>query len=275
MGTPNLHAFSTAMQMLRALRAREISATELLDLHHRRIARLDGPLNSIILLQADSARREATAADLARTSGADRPVLGVPVTIKESIDVVGTASTAGVTARAEHRAARDAATVARLRAAGAVILGKTNVCPYLADFIADNPIYGRTNNPWDLTRTPGGSSGGSAALAAGFTPLDLGSDLGGSIRIPAAFCGLWGHKPSEAAVPNSGHFPGSALPSFATIMAAQGPLARSAADLEVALDVIAGPDVGMDAAWRLQFPPARHKRLQGFRVAVLPWLDWL
>jgi len=155
------------------------------------------------------------------------------------------------------------------------VIGKTNVCPYLADFIADNPVYGRTNNPWDKTKTPGGSSGGSASLAAGMSPLDLGSDLGGSIRIPAAFCGLWGHKPSEGAVPNSGQFPGSSLPNAAWIMAAQGPMARSASDIEIALNVLAGPDVGMDAAWKLHLLQSRHQRLSEFRVAFMPWLDWL
>jgi len=275
MGRADLSLFSTAVEMVDALRGGRVSAVELLDEHLKRIDRLDGPLNSVIVRLDETARQDAASADAARARGERKPLLGLPVTIKESIDVVGTASTAGVVARATHRADRDALTVARLRAAGAVVIGKTNVCPFLADLIADNPVYGRTNNPWDLTRTPGGSSGGSASLAAGFTPLDLGSDLGGSIRIPAAFCGLWGHKPSEGAVPNSGHFPGSSLPNAGWLMAAQGPMARSALDLELALDVLAGPDVGMDVAWRLQLPPARHDRLADFRIAVLPWLQWL
>lgn len=267
--------------MLDALRAREISASELLEMHLSRIERLDGPLNSIIARDFEAARKAAAAADaLLSQSDADatyqhRPLLGLPITVKESIDVIGMATTAGVEFRKGHRAEKDAPTVKRLRDAGAIVIGKTNVCPWLADFIADNPIYGRTNNPWDHTKTPGGSSGGSAAVAAGFSPLDLGSDLGGSIRIPAAFCGLWGHKPSEGAVPNSGNFPGSPLPNAGWIMAAQGPIARSAGDLALALNVLAGPDVGMDAAWKLQFPPARRKRLQDFRVAVMPWLEWI
>jgi amidase len=271
----DLSLFSAAVDMVGALCAGHISAVELLDLHLQRIERLDGPLNSIVVRHFEQARLDAIQADATRSRGEQRPLLGLPVTIKESIDVAGLATTAGVAARSSHRAERDAATVARLRKAGAIVIGKTNVCPWLADLIADNPVYGRTNNPWDLSRTPGGSSGGSAALAAGFSPLDLGSDLGGSIRIPAAFCGLWGHKPSEGAVPNSGHFPGSSLPNAGWLMAAQGPMARSAFDLELALDVLAGPDVGMDAAWRLQFPPARHDRLADFRVAVLPSLDWV
>jgi amidase len=261
--------------MLRALKRRTISAGELLDLHIRRIERLDGSINSIIVSTFDRARADAIAADDARGRGEDSPLLGLPITVKESIDVEGTPSTAGVAQRVGHHAARDARTVAALRAAGAIIIGKTNVCPWLADFIADNPVYGRTLNPWDPTRTPGGSSGGSAAVAAGLAPLDLGSDLGGSIRLPAAFCGLWGHKPSEGAVPNSGHFPGSVLPNAGWLMAAQGPIARSAADLELAMDVLAGPDVGMDAAWKLKIPAARHERLSDFRVALLPWQKWL
>jgi amidase len=144
------------------------------------------------------------------------------------------------------------------------------------DFQADNPLFGRTNNPWALDRTPGGSTGGGgAAVAAGLSPLELGSDNGGSLRAPAAFCGVYGHKPSAGAVPNSGHFPGSVLPNPATVLAAQGPLARSAEDLALALGVIAGPDVGEDAAWRLTLPPARRGRLADFRVAVLPQLSWV
>ena len=275
MGLPKMNAFSTCGQMLEALDRRRVSAAELVELHVRRIERVDGSLNSIVGRQFDRARAEAAAADEARSRGERRPLLGVPITVKESIDVEGSASTAGLAERAGHRAAHDAPTVARLRAAGAIVLGKTNVCPYLADYIADNPVYGRTISPWNPGVTPGGSSGGSASVAAGLAPLDLGSDLGGSIRIPAAFCGLWGHKPSEGAVPNSGHFPGSPLPGAGGVMSAQGPIARSAADLELALDVLAGPDVGMDAAWRLRVPPARHERLADFRVALLPWQPWL
>jgi amidase len=195
--------------------------------------------------------------------------------VKESINIAGTDSTAGVPERVGHPAPHDARTVAKLRAAGAIILGKTNVCPYLADYIADNPVYGRTVSPWDATRTPGGSSGGSAAVAAGLSPLDLATDLGGSIRIPAAFCGLWGHKPSEGAVPYSGHFPGSSLPNAAWLMTAQGPITRSAHDLELAMNILAGPDIGLDAAWQLNLPPPRHQALREFRIAALPWLPWM
>lgn len=271
----DLDAFSPAERIMRALRDRECSAGELLEAHLRRIDRFDSPLNSIVVRDFERARREAELADQRLARGDSSRWLGVPITVKESIDIQGLPSTAGVPQRRGHIAPRDAANVGRLRAAGAVILGKTNVCTWLADFNADNPVYGRTNNPYDLSRTPGGSSGGSASLAAGLSAMDLGSDLGGSLRVPAAFCGLWGHRPSETAVPNSGHFPGSSLPNAAAVMAIQGPQARSAIDLELALDAIAGPGMGMDVGWKLSLPPARHDRLADFRIAVLPPQPWL
>jgi amidase len=270
-----LNAFSSAAEMSQALRLRQISARELLDAHLRRIEQFDPALNSIVLKDLERARLDAAGADERLARGDRTPWLGIPITVKESIDVQGLPSTAGVPQRREHIAPSDALTVARLQSAGAIIIGKTNVCTWLADFNADNAIYGRTSNPFDLARTPGGSSGGSASLAAGLCSMDLGSDLGGSIRVPAAFCGLFGHRPSETIVPNSGHFPGSTLPNAATVMAVQGPQARSAIDLESTLEIIAGPDVGMDVGWKLQLPPARHDRLADFRVAVLPPVPWL
>src|SRR5207244_3169295 len=161
----------------------------------------------------ERAREAATAADAALARGERTPLLGLPLTVKDSIDVQGLPSTAGLPERASHRAASDALLVRRLREAGAVIMGKTNIPPMLADWQAANPLFGRTNNPWDLERTPGGSTGGGgAALAAGLTPLEFGSDIGGSIRYPASWCGVYGHRPSATAVPLSGHFPGSPLP---------------------------------------------------------------
>jgi amidase len=271
----HLDAFSSAERMARSLRAGECSARELLEAHLQRIERFDLALNSIVVRDVERARRDAAAADDRLARGESTPCLGIPITVKESIDVEGLPSTAGVLFRRGHAAPRDALTVARLRSAGAVILGKTNVCTWLADFTADNPVYGRTNNPYNLGRTSGGSSGGSASLAAGLTALDLGSDLGGSLRVPAAFCGVWGHRPSETAVPNSGNFPGSTQPNPAAVMAIQGTQARCAADLELSLDTIAGPDVGMEVGWKLQLPPARHDRLAEFRIAVLPPVPWL
>ncbi len=151
------------------------------------------------------------------------------------------------------------------------MLGKTNIPVALGDWQADSPVYGRTNNPWDLERTPGGSTGGGgAALAAGLTPLEIGSDIGGSIRVPAAFCGVYGHRPTETAIPRSGNFPMADLPNPAFLLGVQGPLARSATDLELLFDEIRGPDIFEDIGWQQKLPGARHSELKDFRVAVIP-----
>lgn len=272
-----LNPFATATAMLEALRQRQISAVELLEQHLQRIARYNPALNAIVTPNYEAARETAAQADAARARGEDAALLGLPLVIKDCIYVKGLPTTGGLVERANAIAPEDSQVPARVRAAGAVIMGKTNVPPYAADWQSNNPLFGRTNNPWNLDCTPGGSTGGgAAALAAGLTPLEFGGDFGGSIRIPAAFCGVYGHKPSETAVPRTGHFPGPLnTPNSATGMAVQGPLARSAGDLELALDVIAGPDVGEDVAWKLQLPPARHERLADYRVAVLPSLDWV
>jgi len=199
----------------------------------------------------------------------------LPHTIKESTAAEGLAQTAAIPEFAGHVAADDGPVAAKVRAAGGVLLGKTNIPPYVADIQANNETYGRSLNPWDPARVPGGSTGGgAAAVAAGLTPLEFGSDIGGSIRIPAMFCGIYGHRPSETAVTRVGAVPASTRPNPAFFMGVQGPLARSADDLELALDVIAGPEVGEDVAWKLQLPPSRHGRLKDFRVAVLPQIDW-
>ncbi len=276
MTTLPLDAFAPATAMLRAMRARQLSSVELLDLHLRRIARYNPALNAIVTPNYENARRSAAEADASRARGEDAPLLGLPLTIKDCIYVQGLPTTGGVPERAQAIADSDSRVAARIRASGAVLLGKTNIPPYAADWQSNNPVFGRSNNPWDLDRTPGGSTGGgAAALAAGLTPLEFGGDLAGSIRVPAAFCGVYGHKSSETALPRSGHFPGPNMPNAAVGMAVQGPLARSAADLELAFDVVSGPDVGEDVAWRLEVPPARHERLSDFHIAVLPPIDWL
>jgi amidase len=270
------YAFSSAIEMLDALRARRVSAVELLALHRRRIERYNTRLNAIVEGDFDGARAVAEAADARRARGEDAALLGLPMTLKESINVRGLRTTVGMAHWADFRSQHDAPITSRVRAAGAVLMAKTNVPPMLADWQSANPVHGRTNNPWDLARSPGGSTGGgSAAVAAGLTPLEYGSDIGGSIRVPAAFCGVYGHRPSETALPRSGQFPFPPLPNAAAVMGVQGPLARSADDLELALDVAAGPDSGEDVAWRLAIPPARHSRLSDFRVAVLPPIDWV
>ena len=194
------------------------------------------------------------------------------MTVKESYNVAGLPTTWGFPTAKDFRPKEDALSVARLKAAGAVILGKTNVPLSLADWQSYNDIYGTTNNPWDLTRTPGGSSGGSAAaLAAGYVSLELGSDIGGSLRVPAHYCGVYAHKPSLVLVPGRGQTPPNVPPlPFENDLAVIGPMARSAADLALALDVVAGPDEQVNAiAYRLALPPARHDDLKGFRVLVI------
>ena len=272
----DIDAFSSATALLSALRTGSIGAAELTDLYIRRIERHDGRLNAVVVRDFERARAQAKAADRARARGDNPPLLGLPITLKESINVAGLGTTCGVPDWKGYVSPHDAPAAARTRAAGAVLLGKTNVPPLLADWQSDNPIFGRTNNPWDVGRTPGGSSGGSAAaLASGLTALEVGSDIGGSIRVPAVFCGIYGHRPSETLLPRSGQFPIPPLPNPAVVMGVQGPLARSPEDLELALSVLAGPDVGEDVAWRVSLPPARRDRLGDFRVAVLPPIPWL
>ncbi|MGH7364902.1 MAG: amidase family protein, partial [Candidatus Rokuibacteriota bacterium] len=268
-------AFSSATMLLSALRTGQIGAAELTELYIRRIERHDGRLNAVVVRDFDRARRQARAADQARARNESAPLLGLPITLKESINVAGLGTTCGVPDWKGYVSPHDGPAAARTRAAGAVLLGKTNVPPMLADWQSANPIFGRTSNPWDLGRTPGGSSGGSAAaLASGLTALEVGSDIGGSIRVPAVFCGTYGHRPSETLLPRSGQFPMPPMPNAATVMGVQGPLARSAEDLELALSVLAGPDVGEDVAWKVALPPARRERLADFRVAVLPPIPW-
>src|SRR3989441_7540585 len=197
-----IDAFATAVDMLAALRARRVSAVELLELHLKRIARYNPELNAIVELDFERARREAEAADTRRARGEDAPLRGLPMTLKESINVRGLRTTAGMPFWKDFRSEHDAPVTTRVKAAGAAIMAKTNVPQMLADWQSTNPVYGRTNNPWDLSRTPGGSTGGgAAALAAGLTPLEFGSDIGGSIPRPAALLGVYRHPPGAAAPP--------------------------------------------------------------------------
>jgi amidase len=251
----------TAAELLARLRGGQLGSLELLDAQLERIERLDGELNAVVALDADAAREAARAADNAPAGGRG-PLHGLPMTIKDSYEVAGMPATCGFAHLAGHVPARDADAVARLRAAGAIPFGKTNLPMAAADHQSFNPLYGTTSNPWDTGRTPGGSSGGAAAaVAAGFTPLELGSDIGGSIRCPAHFCGVYGHKPSYGMVPLRGHIPPDPGELLAPPLGVAGPLARSAADLELALDVLAPAPP----------PHSRHERLDGFRVAL--WAD--
>jgi amidase len=266
-----INHYSTATAMLEALRRREISSTELVDMHIARIEEHDGTLNAIPVRTFDRARQAAKQADERIAAGDTAPLLGLPMTLKESTLTAGLPQSAGILDFKDYRPALDGPIATRVFGAGASLLGKTNIPVALGDWQADSPVYGRTNNPWDLSRTPGGSTGGGgAALAAGMTPLEVGSDIGGSIRVPAAYCGVYGHRPSETAIPKSGIFPQADLPNPAVLMGVQGPLARSALDLELLFAVLFGPEPGEDVAWKLVLPPARHQRLADFRVALMP-----
>lgn len=263
------YTYASAREIAGAVRLRDVSAAELTDAAIARIEKLDGELNAVVVRDFDRARADARAADEARAAGDSRPLLGVPVTVKESFDLTGYPTTWGMEPFRAHRAQGDATVVQRLKAAGAIVLGKTNVPPSLGDWQSDNPIYGRTNNPYDVTRSPGGSSGGSAAsLAAGFAALEYGSDIGGSVRIPSAFCGVYGHKPSYGIVPLRGHSPGG-LSGHSVPLAVAGPLARTAEDLELALRLTAGGDSYDPDVWRLELPKPRINGLKGARVLVL------
>ena len=262
-------AFLPAVELAARIRARQIGCLELLDHLLDRVDRHNPRLNAIVVRDVERARARAEAADAALARGdLWGPLHGVPMTFKESYDMEGLPTTWGLPEFADRRAERDSTVVRRMREAGAVPFGKTNVPVLLADWQSYNPVYGSTNNPWDLTRTPGGSSGGSAAaLAAGLTGLESGSDIGASIRNPAHYCGVYGHKPTYGVVPMRGH----ALPGVlaAADISVVGPLARSAEDLEVALDAMAGAD-GLDAeCWRLELPEDGRTAPGEFRVAVM------
>ena len=258
--------------LLSVLHAREMSATELLEHTIARIEALDPQINAIIVRDFDRARDTARTADAALGRGERLPLLGIPVTLKEPFNVAGLPTTWGFPHCRDFRPAEDALIVSRLKAAGAVIIGKTNIPIGLRDFQSYNEIHGTTNNPWDLGRSPGGSSGGSgAALAAGFGPLSIGSDIGGSIRVPAHFCGVFGHKSSLGLVPLRGYSlpPAPPVPGQGDL-AVVGPMTRTASDLALALDVIAGPDETRDGiGYRLALPAPRHEQLRDFRILVI------
>jgi amidase len=261
--------FRSAKQLAADIRRKKIGCLELLDLYLARVEKHDPKLNAIVVRDFDNARKRARAADRALAKREVwGPLHGVPMTIKESYDVAGLPTTWGVPSLRDNVAKRNAVVVDRLLGAGAVLFGKTNVPLYLADWQSFNAIYGTTNNPWDLSRAPGGSSGGSAAaLAAGLTALEAGSDIGSSIRNPAHFCGVYGHKPTWGIVPRRGQaLPWQEAPVDIDVV---GPLARSADDLALALSVMAGPEPIEGAGWQLRLRRPRQKRLRDFKVALM------
>jgi amidase len=262
--------YLSATSLLSALAQGKVSSVELLEGFLDRIDAVGGPVNAFVTIDAEGARAAARERDAQRSAGVRvGPLHGLPMTVKDTLETAGLRTTAGAPWWADHVPDRDAEVVARLRAAGAVIYAKSNLPVIAADGQSFNPVAGTTNNPWDLTRTPGGSSGGAAAaLAAGLTPLEVGSDISGSIRIPAAFCGVYGHKPSYGIVPYRGHImpPPGALADVD--MSVIGPLARTVEDLELGLSVLAGPTAMEGVGWRLELPRPRARTLAGFRIAA-------
>src|SRR6201996_2435245 len=264
-------SFASATDVAVALAAKKVSAVELAQDVIGRIERHDGKINAVCVRDFARGLDAARAADAALARGESRPLLGIPMTVKESYNVGGLPTTWGIPAQKDFVPPDDALSIARIKDAGGVILGKTNVPLSLGDWQSYNDIYGTTNNPYDLGRTPGGSSGGSsAALAAGYGALSLGSDIGGSLRVPAFHCGVYAHKPTQGLVPFRGHIPPPLppLPSDRD-MGSIGPMARSAADLSLLFDVIAGPDpLDGGKAFSLSLPRPRHTELKSFRVLV-------
>jgi amidase len=266
-------AAATATELVAALRRRQLGSRELLEAYLDRVDRLNPALNALVTVDPERAGAEAAAADEAAARGESLgPLHGLPVTVKDSIETAGLRTTCGAPELAGHVPARDAVAVARLRAAGAIVFGKTNTPTYAGEAQTYNPVFGTTNHPWDPGRSPGGSSGGpAAAVAASLTGLDLGSDLGGSIRMPAGYCGVYGLRPSYGIVPTRGHVPPGPHGRAEVDMATLGPLTRGPADLGLALEVLAGPEPAAATAWRLQLPPPRAGSLSGYRIGI--WLD--
>jgi amidase len=265
-------SFKTAGELSAALTAKKVSAVELAQDAIARIERHDKKINAVCVRDFDRGLEAARAADAALARGEKKPLLGIPLTVKESFNIAGLPTTWGIPQQKDFVPPADALSIARVKDAGGVILGKTNVPLGLGDWQSFNEIYGTTNNPHDLGRTPGGSSGGSAAsLAAGYGPLSLGSDIGGSLRVPAFHCGVYAHKPTFALLPSRGHTPPPMPPlPGEPDLAVIGPMARSAADLSLLLDVMAGPDpLDAGVAYKLALPPPRHSELKNFRVLVI------
>jgi amidase len=266
-------AYLSAIELGKLLREHKLSSREAVDYFASRINTLDKKINSVVTIDVERARREAVNADAALARGEIRgPLHGLPITVKDSFQTAAMRTTSGAPELAGYVPQEDAWPVAKLRAAGAIILGKTNLPIYAGDLQSYNEVFGTTNNPHDLSRTPGGSSGGSAAaLACGFTPLELGSDIGGSIRLPSHMSGVAGHKPSYGIVPAHGQIPGPPGTLTLADLAVAGPMARCVEDLELGLDILAGPNRWESPAWRLELPPPRHKTLKAYRIAA--WLD--
>ena len=261
-------ALRPATELAGLIQSRTVGCRELLETYVERVETYDAELNAVVTLDLDAARDRADEADVTLGRG-ERwgPLHGLPMTIKDTFETAALRTTCGVPALSDHVPVRDAVAVARLRGAGAIVFGKTNVPAWAADVVCRNELHGETVNPWDATRTPGGSSGGAAAaVAAGLTALELGSDLGGSIRYPAHFCGVFGLKPTWGLVPSRGHIPGPPGTLAEMDIGSPGPIARAAEDLDLALSVLAGADEPRATAWQVDLPAPSVAR-------IALWLD--
>jgi amidase len=265
------HVFSTTTELAAAIRAGRASAMEVLDAHLAQIETHNPGLNAIVTMDAAQARMRARAADDARARGdVWGPLHGVPFTLKDALATAGVRTTSGFPPL-DHVPREDSTVAARLKAAGGILLGKTNVPAMLGDYQTANPIFGRTTNPWNGERTPGGSSGGAAAaVASGMAPFDIGTDLAGSLRIPAHFCGLYALKPTERRVPLTGLLPGLPGPRSVRIMSCIGPMARSVTDLALLYAIIAGPDERDTEVAPVPVEASPALTLAGLRVASAP-----
>lgn len=265
--------YRSATALAQALRRRDIGSRELLEHFVQRIEWFNPTLNAVVTLDLERARAAADAADAEIARGIFRgPLHGLPITIKDTFETAGLRTTAGAKIYEQHVPSKNAAAVQRLVDAGAIVFGKTNSPAFAGDIQTFNDIFGVTNNPWDRTRTPGGSSGGATvAVATGLTAFELGTDLGGSIRIPSHYCGVYGHKTTYGIVPSLGHIPGPPGALAKRDLSVAGPLARSAEDLDLLLAAIAGPLPDQAVAWHLSLPPPRRKRLSEYRIAA--WFD--
>src|ERR1700737_927945 len=264
--------FSSTTQLAAAIRERKITAEETLEAFLAQIDKHNPVLNAVNIIDAEKAKERARAADEALARGELwGPLHGVPFTLKDAHSTAGMRTTVGFPPLANCVPEEDSTVAARLKQAGAVLLGKTNVALMLGDYQTNNPLFGRTNNPWNIERTSGGSSGGAAAaLAAGMTPFEIGTDLSGSIRIPAHFCGVFGLKPTEHRVPLTGLIPGLPGPRPIRIMSCIGPMARRVEDVALLFAIIVGPD-GYDtdvAPVPVEEMPQRE--LQRLRIAFAP-----
>jgi amidase len=271
-------AFYSATKLVQSIKAGKINSIELLDHFADRVERLNPELNAVIQMDLKNARNRAVKADSAIKNGEDwGPLHGLPVTIKDSLEVVGMPCSSGAPELKNYMPEKNADVVQSLIDAGAIVFGKTNMPLYGGDVQSFNNVYGQSNNPWDRSLTPGGSSGGAAAaVAAGLTGLEIGSDIGGSIRTPAHFCGIYGHKPSFGIVPDRGHIPPppgifTGDYTLTADIVVVGPLARSADDISLAMNLIASPEKPEKKAWTIKLPEPRKKELKDFRIAV--WLN--